>query len=686
MTYSTSSTPTAYSVAVSAAGVQSVAWGFDISNGLTCTLAATNATSSTWTDTFHSPSGATTSKSFGSRTFTWSRGHGDAAKTVKVTMTNASGYADGTSSKSISVTVPALPSYTVTFNANGGTGGPGSQTKWHGEDLTLTSSKPTRTGYTFVRWNTAADGSGTNYSSGGTYTANASTTLYAQWSANTYAVSYSANGGTGGPTSQTKTYGVNLTITSYQPTRTGYTFGSWNTKADGSGTTYSSGGTYTANAAVTLYAQWNVDTYTITFNDNGGAGGPGTRTKTYGVALTIPSTTPTRTNYEFLGWGTSSGSTTPSYAPGGSYTANAAATLWAVWRLAYWSPAITDLTAIRCDSGGVADDEGTYALVSFDWAVCTTVANAVDTVTIERKLGGSWTNLATVSASGTSGTVSEIVDNNGNLFSVNTTYTLRVVVTDTYGGTSIAQTILSQAFFTLDFMSGGHGVGIGAPATEADTIRVGMDIHALADVVADNGVTAAGDVIGLNIGGAAYATDLDDLVTPGVYYCTTASTNGPVASTAGQCVVGANASRANVVQLFTTYGNAPATYVRRLSSGTWSGWQMIGDTVAEDNPTLSNAAATTFAVRRKSGVATIYVRELAVTTALASGSAVSIATLPSGYRPTYTTGIPLTSTTVNAARGVFLYVTSGGAVSIYNRSGNSLTTSSNLYGTGTYVL
>lgn len=197
---------------------------------------------------------------------------------------------------------------------------------------------------------------------------------------------------------------------------------------------------------------------------------------------------------------------------------------------------------------------------------------------------------------------------------------------------------------------------------------------------------AAGNVIATNLGRIGYASDLDDLVTPGVYYCSTASTNGPIASTAGQCVVAASSSRANVVQLYTTYGNAPAIYARRLYSGTWSTWQALGDTVAEDMPTLSNASATTFAVRRKNGIATIYVRELAISTALASGSAVSIATLPAGYRPAYTTGVPLTSTTANAARGVWLYITSGGAVSIYNRSGNSLATSSNLYGTGTYVM
>lgn len=80
-----------------------------------------------------------------------------------------------------SITVPALTSYTIAYNANGGSDAPANQTKYYGVDLTLSDVIPTRSGYTFVNWNTAANGTGTSYSSSGTYTANAGTTLYAQW-------------------------------------------------------------------------------------------------------------------------------------------------------------------------------------------------------------------------------------------------------------------------------------------------------------------------------------------------------------------------------------------------------------------------------------------------------------------------------------------------------------------------
>ncbi|MBQ7547744.1 MAG: RICIN domain-containing protein [Clostridia bacterium] len=75
-----------------------------------------------------------------------------------------------------------MSTYTVSYNANGGSGAPGSQTKLHDVTLKLSSTKPTRGTYNFTGWNTKANGSGTSYAPGANYTANASVTLYAQWS------------------------------------------------------------------------------------------------------------------------------------------------------------------------------------------------------------------------------------------------------------------------------------------------------------------------------------------------------------------------------------------------------------------------------------------------------------------------------------------------------------------------
>ncbi|MCR5530334.1 MAG: InlB B-repeat-containing protein [Lachnospiraceae bacterium] len=219
--------------------------------------------------------------------------------------------------------------YLVVFDANGGSGAPGNQTKVHGKNLTLSSTKPSRTGYTFKGWATSASGS-VSYSAGGTYSNNASIRLYAVWSINTYSVSYNANGGSGAPGSQTKTYGVNLTLSTTKPTRTGYTFQGWATSASGS-VAYAAGATYTSNSAVTLYAVWKINTYSVTYNANGGSGAPGAQTKTYGTNLTLSATKPARTGYSFQGWATSA-SGAVAYSAGGTYTGNSAITLYAVWK------------------------------------------------------------------------------------------------------------------------------------------------------------------------------------------------------------------------------------------------------------------------------------------------------------------------------------------------------------------
>lgn len=157
----------------------------------------------------------------------------------------------------VAINIPALQSYSVTFDSNGGSGGPTSQTKYEGVNLRLSSSKPSKTDYIFSHWNTALNNSGTTYNPGDTYTANAALNLHAIWNSE---ISYNGNGTfidtySNYPT-QTKTYGTNLTLHSATPTRTGYVFNGWNTAADGTGTSYQPGGTYSAEVAVTLYAQW----------------------------------------------------------------------------------------------------------------------------------------------------------------------------------------------------------------------------------------------------------------------------------------------------------------------------------------------------------------------------------------------------------------------------------------------
>lgn len=284
-----------------------------------------------------------------------------------------------------------------------------------------------------------------------------------------YAVKYNANGGSGVPGQQTKWYGETLKLSSTKPTRTGYKFAGWATSASGS-VAYQPGANYTANAAVTLYAKWTANTYTVKYNANGGSGAPGQQTKTYGVTLKLSSTKPTRTNYTFKGWGTSASSTTAQYQPGGNYTANAGATLYAVWQLAYTKPRITSLSVDRCNSAGTLTDEGTYARVNFSWSTDRSVSS------IKIVCNGVTTN---VSASGTSGSVSKVVG--ANALSGENSYTVTVTVADSGGSTSGVSTV-GPTEYILDFKSGGGGMAVGGtskndgmevfwPSIFHDTIR-----------------------------------------------------------------------------------------------------------------------------------------------------------------------------------------------------------------------
>lgn len=90
------------------------------------------------------------------------------------------GFAAGFSQVHVAVDVPPKPSHTVSYNANGGSGAPGSQTKWWGEFLTLSNTRPTRANHTFLGWATSANGA-VAYQPGGRYGADNNVTLYAVW-------------------------------------------------------------------------------------------------------------------------------------------------------------------------------------------------------------------------------------------------------------------------------------------------------------------------------------------------------------------------------------------------------------------------------------------------------------------------------------------------------------------------
>ena len=159
----------------------------------------------------------------------------------------------------------------IYFDANGGTVSPGHKNVKYGEvygELPV----PTRTGYRFLYWKSE---SGNLVNSTTIMNSSGTVKIYAQWEEMTYFVSYNSNSGTdyvsNMPSSQTKYYSKALTLKMTTPSRYGYTFSGWNSKADGTGTTYTNSSTYQTNKDLTIYAQWQPIESMVTFDSNGGS-------------------------------------------------------------------------------------------------------------------------------------------------------------------------------------------------------------------------------------------------------------------------------------------------------------------------------------------------------------------------------------------------------------------------------
>ena len=266
---------------------------------------------------------------------------------------NSSSWSPGTS-KSISSSGTYYPTngnktiYTVSYNANGGSGAPSSQTKTCKVDLTLRSTKPSRSNYTFEGWSSSSNGS-VNYYPGGIYKNDKNITLYAVWEKEevnyVYGIYYQANGSnvTGLPSAQYKDPGVAITLSSNRPSRSGYTFKGWSTSSSG-GVEYSPGDKYYNDQSVYMYAVWSSNSsggssgggssyvYGIYYQANGSdvTGLPSTQYKDPGVAITLSSNRPSRSGYTFKGWSTSS-SGGVEYSPGDKYYNDQSVYMYAVW-------------------------------------------------------------------------------------------------------------------------------------------------------------------------------------------------------------------------------------------------------------------------------------------------------------------------------------------------------------------
>lgn len=118
-------------------------------------------------------------------TYTYTKGTTASSKKISYSITTKGSIAGGTSSGSFTITVPALERYTITYYPNGGSGSQETQTKYYDKSVTIKASSTfSRSGYSFLRWNTKSNGTGVNYAAGATYSSNAILPLYAQWKQN----------------------------------------------------------------------------------------------------------------------------------------------------------------------------------------------------------------------------------------------------------------------------------------------------------------------------------------------------------------------------------------------------------------------------------------------------------------------------------------------------------------------
>ena len=235
---------------------------------------------------------------------------------------NSTGSSASTPSGTFSTTIK----YTVTYDTNSGNCG---QTTGYATSVAtaVTLPTPTKSGYIFAGWYTAASDGTRVGGAGDSYTPSANITLYAQWG-KPCTVSYNANGGYCGTASEKYT-GTALTLPT--PTRDGYWFVGWYDAAEGGNKIGDAGATYNPSNEITLYAHWQEKVeYTVTYDANGGT--CGTASATYqGTALTLP--TPNKEGHTFLGWYTAASGGTKIGDAGASYTPSANITLYAQWTI-----------------------------------------------------------------------------------------------------------------------------------------------------------------------------------------------------------------------------------------------------------------------------------------------------------------------------------------------------------------
>ena len=402
--------------------------------------------------------------------------------------------------KGCSATIEVSAPYSITYNANGGSGAPSSQAVFATYSYNLSSSSPSRTGYTFKGWATSSSATTAQYQPGASVTISGNLSLYAVWQINSYTITCSDRVGSSSGTqlgTQTASYNYGSSVS-------GASFGS-STAYDAYYTGYhytGSSSAITVTGAATVYRYFALNTWTVAYNANGGSSTPSSQTKTYGTALTLSpaiaransspgsytvtynyngsgksdttATSVRTTTYTFSKWNTKQDGSGTNYNASASYTANAAATMYAQWTSSTTAAAVTLPSATR--TGYTFD--GWYDAASGGSKIGN--AGASYTPSANKTLYAHWT-IITYTFKATAGTDIASVSLNGTSSATSVTKTVNYGSTNTF-----IATLGSNVAFNYTFSGWYKGTTkVSSSLTYAPTnATAGLDLTAKASKTA----------------------------------------------------------------------------------------------------------------------------------------------------------------------------------------------------------
>ena len=230
--------------------------------------------------------------------------------------------------------------FTLTYHANGGSGTVEGGEYTEGEQVHIATNGFTYEGKVFSNWNTKADGTGTTYNPGQLLVITENLDLYAIWqeeAAIYYTLTYHANGGSGTVEGGEYTEGEQVHIATNGFTYEGKVFSNWNTKADGTGTTYNPGQLLVITENLDLYAIWQEEAaiyYTLTYHANGATGTMSNATYPQGTLVNILESAFSH-NLSFVEWNTKEDGSGQSYKPGDQISLESDLNLYAIWEMEY---------------------------------------------------------------------------------------------------------------------------------------------------------------------------------------------------------------------------------------------------------------------------------------------------------------------------------------------------------------